>query len=119
MRDDLDLTWFKQLLEERLEALRLVHEAQRKEGVPVQLDQTCLGRLSRMDAMQQQAMAQATTRRTELEKQRIKTALNRLRSGDYGYCAKCEEEISEGGLRIDPATLVCISCARRVESKVS
>lgn len=115
MRDDLDLNFFKLQLEDRLEALRDGHEAQRKEGAPVQLDQTCVGRLSRMDAIQQQAMAQATAQRTELEKQRIQTALNRLRSGDYGYCVKCEEEISEKRLRIDPASLICISCARKAE----
>lgn len=115
MRDDLNLNFFKQQLEQRLEALIEGHEAQRREGTPIQLDQACVGRLSRLDAMQQQAMAQATARRAELEKQRIQTALNRLLSGDYGYCVKCEEEISEGRLRIDSATLVCITCARMME----
>ena len=117
MRDDLDLTYYKKLLDERLEKIRLGHGAQLKEGAPVELDQSCVGRLSRMDAMQQQAMAQATTRRTEVEKQRIQTALSRMRSGDYGYCVKCDEDISEGRLRVDPATLVCIDCARKAEGK--
>lgn len=117
MRDDLDLKYYKKLLENRLEAIKLGHGAQLKEGAPVELDQTCVGRLSRMDAMQQQAMAQATARRTAVEKQRIQTALSRLLSGDYGQCVKCEEEIGEGRLRIDPATLTCISCARNAERK--
>lgn len=117
MRDDLDLIYFKILLEKRLEAIRLGHEAQLKEEAPVELDQSCVGRLSRMGAMQQQAMAQATARRTEQEKQRIQTALSRLQSGDYGYCVKCDEDISEGRLRVDPATLICISCARNAEGK--
>lgn len=115
MRDDLDLKQYKRLLEERLEAIRLGHSAQMKEGAPVELDQTSVGRLSRMDSMQQQAMAQATARRTEVEKQRIRTALNRLDAGEYGYCVKCDEEIIEGRLKIDPATLICIDCARKTE----
>lgn len=117
MREDLNLNHYKKLLEERLEIINSGREAQQKEGAPVALDQSCIGRLSRMDAMQQQAMAQATARRTEIEKQRIKTALSRLQSGDYGQCVKCEEVIGEGRLRIDPATLTCISCARRAEGK--
>lgn len=117
MLDDINMIYFKKLLDERLEEIRLGHQAQLKEGAPVELDQTCVGRLSRMDAMQQQAMAQATTRRIEVEKQRIQRALSRMQTGDYGYCVKCEEEISEGRLKIDPATLICIDCARKAEGK--
>lgn len=69
------------------------------------------------DAIQQQAMAQASARRTEVELQRIRTALSRLRAGDYGYCVKCEEEIVERRLEIDPATLICIQCARALEGR--
>ncbi len=117
MRDDLDLSFFQKLLEERVAAIQQGREAQRKEAAPIELDQTKVGRLSRMDAMQQQAMAQATARRTEVELQRIWTALGRMRSGDYGYCVKCDEEISEGRLRADPANLICIDCARAAASK--
>ena len=117
MREDLDLNEYQRLLEVRLSAIQHERDAQRKEGAPVELDQTKVGRLSRMDAMQQQAMAQAATRRTEVELQRIRTALSRLRTGDYGYCLNCEEEIAEGRLRVDPATLICIDCARDAEGK--
>ncbi|MBW6511163.1 MAG: TraR/DksA C4-type zinc finger protein [Desulfuromonadaceae bacterium] len=117
MRDDLDLNVFKILLEKRLAEIMAGREAQQREGAPVELDQTKVGRLSRMDAMQQQAMAQASSRRTEVELQRIRTAVNRLRSGDYGYCVKCDEEIAEKRLKVDPATLVCIECARAAEGK--
>lgn len=117
MRDDLNLDEFKGLLEERLAAIRQDREAQRQEGAPVELDQTKVGRLSRMDAIQQQAMAQASLRRSELELLRIRTALGRLRSGDYGYCSICDEEITEKRLRADPANLVCIDCARAAEKK--
>ena len=117
MRDDLDLTFFKKRLEEHQVAIQSGRAAQQKEGAPVELDQTAVGRLSRMDAMQQQAMAQATSRRTDQELQRIRTALSRLQTGEYGYCVKCEEEIAKGRLRVDPAALVCIACARAAEGK--
>ncbi len=117
MRDDLDLNFFRKSLEERLSAIRSGRETEQTAGTPVELDQTKVGRLSRMDAMQQQAMAQATARRNELEEQRIQMALRHLEAGDYGYCVKCEEEITEGRLRVDPAANVCIECARAMEGR--
>ena len=117
MREDLNLEDYRKLLEERLAAIRQARDEQRKEGDPVELDQTRVGRLSRMDAMQQQAMAQASARRIEQEVQRLHAALSRLQTGDYGYCVKCEEEIPVGRLQIDPATPVCIDCARAAEGK--
>ena len=117
MRDDLDLEFFKTSLKKRLLDLQSGRETEQREGVPVELDPTKVGRLSRMDAMQQQAMAQATARRTELELQRIQMAFKRLESGDYGFCVKCGEEIDERRLRVDPAALVCIDCARSAERK--
>ena len=117
MRQNIDLKFFKKLLEERLEAITARREAQKEDEAPVELDQAKVGRLTRMDAMQQQAMAQAAGRRTEQERQRIMTALNRIKSGDYGYCIKCEDEIAEKRLQFDPSALVCISCAQETERK--
>jgi DnaK suppressor protein len=116
MRDDIDLAYFKQRLEERLTGIVAGQEARKAES-PVELDQTRVGRLSRMDAMQQQAMAQAAARLSLVEGQRIQAALRRIESGEYGFCLVCEEEISEGRLRFDPSVLTCISCARQAETK--
>ena len=79
---------------------------------PVELDQTTVGRLSRMDALQSQAMALETERRRELEIQRIDAALKRIEDDDYGYCLTCGEEIAVKRLDFDPATPVCIDCAK-------
>ncbi|MGM0415925.1 MAG: TraR/DksA family transcriptional regulator [Thermodesulfobacteriota bacterium] len=115
VRDDLSIDEFKHMLEERLAYLTGGKQAREDQGKAVELDQSRVGRLSRMDAMQQQAMAHASARRSELEVQRIRTALQRIKSGDYGICSKCEEEIAEGRLSVDPATLLCIDCARAGE----
>jgi DnaK suppressor protein len=113
MRDDIDLKNFKQRLEKRLSDIM----RNRKPIAPVTLDHSRVGRLSRMDAMQQQAMAQAAARLTAVEEQRIRTALDRLKSGDYGLCMNCDEEISEGRLRADPSVLTCIACAQASEER--
>jgi DnaK suppressor protein len=77
----------------------------------VELDQSKVGRLSRMDAMQGQAMAQATERRRQQEFIRIEAALARIKSGDYGICASCDEDIAPKRLALDPSVAVCIKCA--------
>lgn len=77
----------------------------------VELQQDSVGRLSRMDALQQQAMAQATERRRAAEGARIKAALVRIDEGEWGYCLGCGEEIAEARLRHDPSIPTCIKCA--------
>jgi DnaK suppressor protein len=86
------------------------HEDDRR---PVQLDQTRIGRLSRMDAMQDQAMAIELERRREVELARIDSALDRLAQGEYGYCVTCGEAIEPARLELDPAIPLCLACARR------
>ncbi|MDH3265536.1 MAG: TraR/DksA C4-type zinc finger protein [Gammaproteobacteria bacterium] len=76
----------------------------------VELDQSKVGRLSRMDAMQAQAMAQAFAQRRELMLRNIKAALKRLDDGDYGLCRDCEEPINPKRLEFDPTALRCIDC---------
>lgn len=100
-------------LMERREELRGLSEVSADSRDTVTLDQQSVGRLSRMDAMQQQAMAQATERQRASEISRIDAALKRLEEGDYGYCTECGEEIAEKRLDIDPAATHCINCAGR------
>jgi DnaK suppressor protein len=81
----------------------------------VVLDQSTVGRLSRMDAMQAQAMAQASGLRREATLRRIAAALKRVDEGDYGVCLECGEPINQKRLEFDPTALLCIDCASRAE----
>lgn len=83
----------------------------------VELDQTSVGRLSRMDALQSQAMSIALREREKLELQKIFAALRRIESGDYGYCVQCGESVADKRLEFDPATPLCINCASKAESE--
>ncbi len=78
---------------------------------PVTLQQDSVGRLSRMDAMQQQAMAQAQERRRGQERVRITAALARIEEGEWGYCGRCGEEIAPARLSHDPSAAMCVGCA--------
>ncbi len=95
-------------LKAEIEALSGIAEDDR---APVELDQQAVGRLSRMDAMQRQAMAEASERSRAQEIRKIEAALRRIEDGEYGYCVECGEEIAGRRLEIDPAASHCINCA--------
>ena len=97
----------EQMQRELGEADALGREGQRT----VELDQQSVGRLARMDALQNQAMAQAGGRRRDLMAKRIAAALQRLDEGSYGDCLDCGEEIADARLAQDPTAPLCISCA--------
>lgn len=82
-----------------------------KARAPVALDQQSVGRLSRMDAMQQQEMASAQERARRRDLLRIEMAQRRLAEGEYGWCADCGEAIADKRLEIDPMAENCVRCA--------
>lgn len=84
-------------------------------GLPVELDQQAQGRLSRMDAINQQQMARAGRARLMLELSRIDAALRRHAEGCFGLCCRCDEPVSAGRLAADPATPFCLECAVATE----
>jgi len=110
-----DTEHFRQLLLQRRNALQSLAEAGQEAAETVELDQSKVGRLSRMDALQAQAMSQERERRRALVLQRITSALQRIESGDYGYCLQCDEPIATPRLEFDPAVTLCIHCASRIE----
>ncbi len=110
-RRKLDLKALKQRLEAERANLLEVSESAAEARRPVELDQQSVGRLSRMDAMQVQAMAQAVEVRRRGRLQRIEAALKRMGTDDYGYCTSCDEDIPLKRLEIDPAMERCVDCA--------
>lgn len=111
MNTDIYKTRLLSLKKELQEASQSSAESQR----PVQLDQQSVGRLSRMDAMQGQQMAQATERRRVQQLVQVEAALRRIADDDYGYCVDCGEDINPRRLEIDPTALRCIECLQELE----
>ena len=81
----------------------------------VELDQSRVGRLSRIDAMQEQAMSVERKRRHNMELKKIASALQRIEEDEYGYCLHCGEDIAIKRLELDPAASLCIDCANKAE----
>lgn len=107
----IDLDHFRLQLVNLKQDLESRREGDRERGAPVELDQSRQGRLSRMDAMQGQAMSAAVRKRREQSLRRIDAALERLAAGEFGFCLQCGEPIDVKRLEIDPATPRCAHCA--------
>lgn len=107
---------WKMLIEARIADLIEASTASLGDRAPVELDQTLQGRLSRIDAMQGQAMAQATDVRRQQQIAVLKGSLVRIERGEFGECVECGEPIAEARLLANPAVTRCIACAQAGES---
>lgn len=96
---------------EELHELNAASEASADDRKPVELDQQSIGRLSRMDALQGQAMATAYQQRRKQRIVALEVALRRMDDGEYGNCVECGEPIGARRLSIDPAAAKCVRCA--------
>ncbi len=101
LRDDLHLLLgkLKQQLQESLDLTQ-----------PVDLDQQAVGRVSRVDAIQQQEMAKASRQQDRQQLARVQLAMKALEQGEFGYCENCGESIGFARLKVRPDTPLCISC---------
>jgi DnaK suppressor protein len=112
-----DIKVFLQQLKKMRDEVEKSSEATEESRQPVELDQTAVGRLSRMDALQSQAMQLATERRRIIGIKRIDSALLRISDDEYGFCTSCGYEIEQKRLENDPTTPTCIDCAQLLEKK--
>ena len=110
---DFDRDAIRAQLEKLRADLERDETASEKERETPELDQTSVGRLSRMDAIQVQAMAMAAQRRRRAELDRVIAALVRLDMDDFGSCAVCGQDIGKARLLHNPSVASCIECARQ------
>ena len=101
---------FRKCLQNLAEEIGADLAANRDDAGIVKLD-TSIGRLSRMDAMQNQQMALELRRRKENQLLRIKNAFKRMDRGEYGRCSKCKRSISEERLEVFPDAVMCVLCS--------
>jgi DnaK suppressor protein len=103
---------FRPRLEQELAEIDKLDQENAAWSAPVELDQQSVGRVSRIDAMQMQAMSQAVQRRRTARRVAIQQALKRIEEGEFGFCVDCGEPIAPGRLDVDPTFAACVRCAR-------
>jgi DnaK suppressor protein len=106
---------YKELLLALKQTLLRAQETGDQAEQTVELDQTRMGRLSRMDALQAQAMSKETGRLRRQKLLQIESALKRIEGDDFGYCQECGEDIAPARLEVDPTVQLCITCASAKE----
>ncbi len=107
LTDD-DISYFKDRLIAMRDELVALLKVGDDETAPVQLDQTSVGRLSRMDAIQRQAMAQETERRRHNDLRRIEAALKRIDDDEFGFCISSGDPIPRARLELDPSAATTV-----------
>jgi len=104
-----------QLLAQQQELTDLMHNADATTK-PVTLDQQSVGRVSRIDAIQQQQMAIANQQQTSDLLKGIELALRRIDDDSYGDCLECGEPIAYARLQAQPFARLCIDCQSACET---
>lgn len=88
-------------------SMRTTEEALR----PVALDQTAVGRLSRIDALQNQGLTRNLQEREQAKLGQVITAFQRIEDGTYGICVTCGGAIPFERLDVVPETPTCTPCS--------
>lgn len=83
---------------------------------PVDLD-LAIGRLSRMDALQQQKMSEATLAQAKRRLQHVGAALTSFEDDLFGQCRRCEEPIGFARLNVRPESPYCLACQSQAEAR--
>ena len=107
---EIDLKYFRLKLIKLRDELMEAETSGSSETETVELDQSRIGRLSRMDEMQNQQMALEAQRRRKIQIRKIDAAWQRIENGEYGICSYCEEAIEIERLEFDPTTVLCSEC---------
>ena len=113
---------------EQIESLRSALETHRDEleallkngaaaAEPVTLDQQSVGRVSRIDAIQQQQIARASQQQAAQTLGRVDLALKRIADGEYGYCLRCGEPVGYARLGAQPFATLCLDCQEASEKR--
>jgi len=110
-----EIRLLSQKLSENIDELTQLITLCKHRAETVDLDQAAVGRVTRIDAMQQQSMAQANLAQYEILLKQTRAAFRKIELGDYGYCAVCEECIGFKRLSIKPEGPLCINCQNKSE----
>ena len=89
-------------------------DAESATGVVI-LDQSSVGRVSRVDAMQQQSMAVSTRAKAEASLRKVLKTLKRMDAEDFGYCGECDKPIQFNRLKVQPQASHCLKCQDQLD----
>ncbi len=100
----------KQKLTEEISKTEKQFEEYKELTKPVAPD-AAIGRVSRMDAINNKSVMEAALRQTEEKLNKLKYVLSKVDSPDFGICVRCKKQIPLGRILIKPESSHCVNCA--------
>jgi DnaK suppressor protein len=73
--------------------------------------ENAIGRISRMDAIQNKSVTEAALRKTKEKLEKLEFALSKINDDDFGICIKCKKTIPLGRILIMPQSQTCVNCS--------
>ena len=102
----------KQKIEEAIEAQKVLIASLSETSKPVAPD-NAIGRLSRMEALNDRAVSEASLHAARHKLSRLETALGKVDQPDFGLCVSCDQPIPPGRIVLMPEATRCVPCAEK------
>ncbi len=99
-------------IEEEIEAQKTLIASLSETSKPVAPD-NAIGRLSRMEALSDRAVSEASLNAANTKLSRLETALGKVDQPDFGICAGCENPIPSGRILLMPEAPLCVPCTEK------
>ena len=74
--------------------------------------ENAIGRISRMDAINNKSVLEAALREAQSKLIQLKNIIKKIESSDFGLCKICKKNIPFGRLMIRPESELCVNCAK-------
>jgi len=74
--------------------------------------ENAIGRISRMDAINNKSVLEAALREAQSKLIQLKKIIKKIESSDFGLCKICKKNIPFGRLMIRPESELCVNCAK-------
>lgn len=100
---------FKKLIMEQISIIKKDLIILKEKSKPIPPD-NAIGRLTRMEAINERSINEANFRNSELRQSKLETALKRVEKDEYGECLRCGDEISAARLNVLPESTICMEC---------
>ena len=110
MTDPKNQDAYRKILQDSLEEIEGYLTKTEESAEAVSPDKS-LGRLSRMEAMQDQQLILEARRRKKMQKVAVLSALQRIDNGQFGICIFCGKPIAPERLEVAPESSTCVSCS--------
>ncbi len=73
--------------------------------------ENAIGRISRMDAINNKSINQAALTNAEIKLNNLKVALSKIDDIDFGICLRCKKPIPLGRILLMPQAVTCVNCS--------